>query len=244
MNEREPKTRGWGANRHRKYARAQWVSDTDMLARMIDETRGLAEDGTVVELGCGLGTVIAAFADIAGQCIAVDHDENMLKQASRQDKVHYVHDRIQDFKCEPADVVVARNVIHYVGSEALFEKAAELLRPRGLFLVCQAVPPSTAARGWHDRMHDMMSVDRAPSTDDLVSGFTVNDFEQIAATFHIHRMHVARWLDARVDDRELRDRLMQHHDALDGFPEYQSVGAGEDRVISVRFAIVTGTTPA
>ncbi|MGH3119336.1 MAG: class I SAM-dependent methyltransferase, partial [Gaiellales bacterium] len=184
----------WGTNRHRKYSRAGWVSEGDMLSAIVNAAGNRAAGGVVIELGCGLGHVAAAFADIAARVVAVDHDENMLSQAHARDHVEYVHSKVELFDHSPVDVVVARNVIHYIGGPLLFEKARNLLRPAGIFLVCQAVPPSTAARPWHDQLHDMMGVARAPNTDDIVAGFALEGFSSIKVTYYFHRMNVTDWV--------------------------------------------------
>lgn len=67
-----------------------------MLQAIVQETRGLAEVGTVVDLSCGLGQLAAAFAGIAVKCIGVDHDINTLKQALEQDKIQYIHSETEE----------------------------------------------------------------------------------------------------------------------------------------------------
>lgn len=230
----------WGRSRHRKYARAGWVSDSDMLSTIVAATGDHARGGVVIELGCGLGHVAAAFVPVAAHVVGVDHDENMLGQAKSHDVVEYVHSKVESFRHSPVDVVVARNVIHYIGGPVLFEKAGELLRTGGLFVVCQAVPPSTAARPWHDAMHDMMGVARAPSTDDLVAGFTLEGFERVAVSYYFHRMNVPAWVDARVEDPELRERVLRHHDLVLEYPEFEPVLEDGCLWVTVRFAIATG----
>jgi SAM-dependent methyltransferase len=231
---------GWDRTRHRTYSNAAWVSDPELLAAILRETRGIAHDGTVVELGCGLGNLAAAFVPIASRCIGVDQDANMLRAATAQDRVQYVHSSIEGYSGTTADAVLARNVAHYVGVGKLFDKARELLRPGGLFLVCQAVPPSGRARTWHDALHAMMGVAPAPGTDDLVSEFRLKRFADIRATFHPHRMNVNQWLNARLDSTALRKTALEHHAALVDYPEYEHESRDGEVFVTVRFAIVTG----
>ncbi|MBI2361114.1 MAG: class I SAM-dependent methyltransferase, partial [Deltaproteobacteria bacterium] len=112
--------RKWGRNRHQKYGLAKWVSDADLLRAIVEETRGLARDATVVELGCGLGHVAAAFVGVAAKCVGVDYDINMLKRAVNKEKIQYIHSRIEEISDLSADVVLARNVMHYVAAHELF----------------------------------------------------------------------------------------------------------------------------
>ncbi|MBI2360075.1 MAG: class I SAM-dependent methyltransferase, partial [Deltaproteobacteria bacterium] len=219
---------------------AKWVSDADLLRAIVEETRGLAQGATVVELGCGLGHVAAAFVGVAAKCVGVDYDLNMLKRAVNKEKIHYIHSRIEEISDLSADVVLARNVMHYVAAHELFGAARKILRPEGILVVCQAVPPSTRARPWHVRMHDILGVNHAPSCDDIVTFFHLHGFSDIRSRFNFCRMNVQDWLDARVDSPEKRRAVLEHHQQLKKLPEFEPDFSVKGLEVTVRFVIVSG----
>lgn len=232
--------REWESNRHHTYRLAKWVSNAEMLQATVRETRGLAVQGTVVDLGCGLGHVAAAFLGVAARCIGVDSDRNMLNQALYPDKIQYIHSRIEEIEGLTADAVVARNVVHYVAEQELFAAVERILKPGGIFVLCQAIPPSTRARSWHARMHDILGVNHAPSCDDLVTYFRLHGFSDICSRFIFCRMNVGEWLEARVDSPEKRAAVLEHHKQLDKLLEFEPDFSVVGIEVTVRFAIVSG----
>ena len=232
--------REWEGNRHEKYSLAKWVSDTDLLKAIVEASRGLADGGTVIDLGCGLGHVATAFLGTAAKCIGVDYDINMLNQALYRDKIQYIHSRIEDIQGLTAEVVLARNVIHYVPGEELFVAAKRILRPGGIFVLCQAIPPSTRSRPWHTHLHDILGVYHAPSCDDIVTFFRRHGFSDIRSRFSFCRFNVQEWLEARVQSLRIRRTVLKYHECLKELPEFEPDFSVEGIEVTVRFAIVSG----
>ena len=232
--------REWDNNRHHKYPLAKWVSNAEMLQAVVQESRGLGVQGTVVDLGCGLGHVAAAFLSVASRCIGVDFDRNMLNQALSPDKIQYIHSRIEEIRGLTADAVVARNVMPYVPEHGVFGAVKRILKPGGIFVLCQAIPPSTRARSWHASMHDILGVNPAPSCDDIVTYFRLHGFSEICSRFNFCRMNVGEWLEARVDSPEKRAAVLEHHKQLNKLPEFEPDFSVEGIEVTVRFAIVSG----
>jgi len=235
--------RRWGVDRHQNYHLAKWVSDSDILEKVVLAAQGKEKNGVVVDLGCGLGHQLAAFAGTASHCIGIDSDAKMLERAIRNEKIRYVHSDVSAYSETGADVVVARNVLHYIPPETISRVAVGALKPGGILILAQAVPPSTKARPWHNHLHDIFRVHHAPGTDDMVSFLHLANFCNIQAQFSFHRMNVTDWLAARVDSEEIRVQALDHHRRLPDFPEYEAEILEQRVVVTVRFAIVSGIRP-
>lgn len=232
--------RKWAPTRHHNYHRAKWVSDKELIQKVVSASRGRDEGGTVVDFGCGIGNQIAAFADRASQCIGIDADPNMLEQAVRHDKIRYVLSPVQEVDLLDADVAVARNVLHYIPGSVLGPIVWQTLKPGGIAILAQAVPPSTRSRPWHNELHDLLHVNHVPSADDMVSFLRLAHFSDIRADFSFHRMNVNEWLDARSDSPQVKQFVLEHHKKLSDYPEYEATITANQIEVTVRFAIISG----
>lgn len=233
--------RQWDHNRHRNYHKARWVSDASLIDKIIKVADGKERGGTVVDLGCGLGQLLAEFAKSGSLCIGVDSDKNMVEKAIRHENIQYVNMAVEDVKDIAADVVVARNVLHYIPGDVIAQVASNIMKPGGVLILAQAVPPSTKLRSWHNELHDIFSVNYAPSTDDMVSFLRLSDFHNISSQFSFHRMNVNEWLHARTDSPEQRLAVLEHHKKLMDYPEFEAAFSEDQIEVTVRFSIVYGT---
>lgn len=232
---------GWTADRYQRYREAAWVADQGLMELIVRESRGAAKDGILVDLGCGMGHVLEAFSPVARECLGVDLDQNMLDSASQPPNVKYVCGDMRQLTEPICDVVIARNVLHYVAPHDVIEVAVRLLRPGGVAVLCQAVPPSRHVRGWHDELHRILSAPPAPSTDDIVACLRMGGFTDIRASFHFHRMNVEEWLASRVGpDSPAYHTAHEHHTQLEDCREYEPDFGNGATVVTVRFAVVSG----
>ena len=230
----------WGTDRHNNYHRAKWISDEGILQKIVVVAQVKSKNGTVVDFGCGQGNQLEAFARQGFQCIGIDSDPNMLERAIRHQNIKYILSPIQEVKGLTADIIVARNVLHYIPGPILSEVAWKALKPGGIAILAQAVPPSTQSRLWHNNLHDLLNVNHAPSSDDMVSFLRLAHFADIRADFSFHRMNVNEWLDARSDSPLVKQAALEHHGKLVVYPEYEPSITSKQIDVTVRFAIVSG----
>lgn len=240
MKTKLPDSHKWGPTRHNSYHNVKWVSDTDILQKTVLAARGKNVGGIVVDFGCGIGNQLAAFAEKAFQCIGVDSDPNMLERAVRRENIRYVLSPVQEANNFTADVVVARNVLHYIHGSLLGDRAWKTLKSGGVAIFAQAVPPSTQARPWHNELHDLLHVDHVPSSDDIISFLRLAHFSDLRADFSFHRMNVNEWLEARSDSPLIKQAVLEHHRKLSDYPEYETLITGDQIEVTVRFAIISG----
>lgn len=232
--------RKWDHQRHHNYHKLRWVSDLNLMEKIVKVSCGRERGGVVVDLGCGLGQQLAEFAKSASHCIGIDADENMIEKAIRRNNIQYVHMAVEKIKDVAADVVVARNVLHYIPGTVISDVASRILKPSGILILAQAIPPSTRLRSWHNQLHDLFQVNHAPSTDDMVAFLRLANFSNISAEFHFHRMNVNEWLHSRTDSPEQSQAVLEHHRKLSDFPEFEPSFSQDKIEVTVRFSIVHG----
>lgn len=121
-----------------KYA-AQPVADPDAFERKIAHTRALIPpDGTVLEVGCGTGSLALRLAPSAGRIVGVDCSPEMVRiargKAGSADHVQFVEGTVDDAPAAPGsvDLFCAFSILHLVPDRAHFlERAFAVLKPGG-----------------------------------------------------------------------------------------------------------------
>ena len=94
---------------------------------------------TILDLGCGTGTLTAQLADLCSKVVGVDSSQNMIVKAKKQ------FENIEFSVCDALalpfekefDVVFSNAVFHWINDhDALLKNIHKALKPRGL-LVCE-----------------------------------------------------------------------------------------------------------
>ena len=94
---------------------------------------------TILDLGCGTGTLTAQLADLCSKVVGVDSSQNMIDKAKKQ------FENIEFSVCDALalpfekefDVVFSNAVFHWINDhDALLKNIHKALKPRGL-LVCE-----------------------------------------------------------------------------------------------------------
>lgn len=109
-----------------------------IVRQMIPSVSGLS----LLDIGCGDGSVSVQYVAEARHLVLVDLSEGMLERAKSMiqpddmSKVEFVQGSLEDFKSEPADVVLLIGVLAYVPDvgDAL-RRVSELTRPDGRVVV-------------------------------------------------------------------------------------------------------------
>lgn len=124
-----------------KYAEAP-IRDLDAYRYTLERTRSYLQDSDrVLELGCGTGSTAIALAPTAGEIIATDLSEEMLKVG--RERAWNAAAANVDFSCcdvlsapdGPFDAVMAFNLLHLVPDlEAALDAIAAKLPAGGLFI--------------------------------------------------------------------------------------------------------------
>jgi trans-aconitate 2-methyltransferase len=128
---------GWDPAVYLRYAGERARPFIDLLSRVHAEA-----PATVVDLGCGEGTMTATLADRwpGARVTGVDSSPEMLAAAASSaipDRVEFTAADVRDWTPDgPVDVVVSNAVLHWVpGHESLLARWAGWLRPGGWLAV-------------------------------------------------------------------------------------------------------------
>jgi ubiquinone/menaquinone biosynthesis C-methylase UbiE len=131
----------------------------DRVAQSYDETRGgeergrlfaneihprLATDGLALEIGIGTGVVANGLADLGRRVVGIDVAALMLAHAIDRigPRVAVADARFLPLRAGIIDNSYSVWVLHLVDGSAVMAEVARVLRPRGRFVVCPAVPPT------------------------------------------------------------------------------------------------------
>jgi len=140
----------------------QYKNTLESLIPFISRHRQ-ADQAWVLEIGCGEGGNLKAFADSGSICYGIDLSENKITTAHRilgeeirQGKAHLILEDIHRLSDEQElrrkfDIVVMKDVIEHVpGKEKLLNKIREFLRENGIVFL--AFPPWYNPYGGHQQM--------------------------------------------------------------------------------------------
>ncbi|RDL51478.1 Ubiquinone biosynthesis O-methyltransferase [Ensifer sp. M14] len=111
-----------------------------LLVRQRLQALELGPFNRVLDLGCGTGLTGGALRDMAEDITGIDLSENMVEIAHEKDLYETLYvaeavDFLDDNDDEPFDLIVATDVLPYMGAlEALFFGAVDNLLPGGLFV--------------------------------------------------------------------------------------------------------------
>lgn len=136
-----------------------YVAAQDRMALLPNYYRWIARrfadhvSGTVLELGCGAGMVVAHYVERARRVIGVDVDPELVRRLEAQHPDGKVQGRVADLRGDwkeladvRADVVVALDVLeHFSDDGAFVDKARALLAPGGKLVL--KVPAQSALFG-------------------------------------------------------------------------------------------------
>ena len=177
------------------FAEAPALHDAASLAMLVDAARPQATD-TSLDVACGPGTVVAAFARHVRHATGLDATDAMLDQARKfaaardLGNVAWRRGDVRALPCEDRafDVVSCRFAFHHFEQPAAaFAEMARVCRPGGRIVLCDAVvsddPRKAAAFNDMERYRDPSTVEfRTVSY--LAALFGAAGLPQPAATFY------------------------------------------------------------
>jgi predicted TPR repeat methyltransferase len=159
-----------------------------LLVRQRIQALGLAPFKRVLDLGCGTGLTGGALRDMAEDLTGVDLSENMVEVAHEKDLYETLYvaeavDFLDDNDDEPFDLIVATDVLPYIGAlEPLFFGAVDNLVPGGLFIFSSETLPAEdfAGDGYRVGPHQRFAHSEAYLRDRLTAtGFEIIEISDI-----------------------------------------------------------------
>ena len=123
----------WDAGTYDRSSEPQQAWASEVLARL----RGIAQDATVLDVGCGTGRVTEALLELVprGRVLAMDASADMVALARRRlgDRAQvWCQDALDLDTDEPVDAILSTATLHWVTDhDRLWARLARALRPGG-----------------------------------------------------------------------------------------------------------------
>jgi len=151
------------------FAHAAELHDVAQLALIVEAARPQPDD-VALDIACGPGTVVAAFAPLVQRAVGLDATEAMLDQAralARRQNLANVEWRTGDayrlpFAAGAFDIVTCRFAFHHFEApQRAFAEMTRVCRRGGRVALCDAVAPADPAKA---AAFNAMERHRDPST--------------------------------------------------------------------------------
>jgi ubiquinone/menaquinone biosynthesis C-methylase UbiE/choline kinase len=238
-------------SRAKRYDRLAWVNDDRLLSAIVD----LAEDrrpARVLDLGTGTGKVLLAIRSAlgTGEYWGVDSSEAMLARVPERAGLTLRCDdaeRLEETPSRHFDMVTARMMFHHLQNpQSAVAAAARVLKPAGLFVICEGVPPSLRTAKWYTEMFRYKEDRRTLTEVDLIELMVRGGFEDVTTRTVVMRdASLNNWLDnSGVPEENIRKIKELHFEAPDYVrQDYDMRFAGGDCLMTWRFAVVHGRAP-
>jgi SAM-dependent methyltransferase len=129
------------------------------LADLVRQYAGSTTPGLVVDLGSGTGLSTRYWADKAARVIGIEPTPDMRRQAEKVTTAPNVSYRAgfsheTGLETGSADLVICMQALHWMEPAGTFAEAGRLLRPGGIFVVCDYEWPPTTASWEADQAFD------------------------------------------------------------------------------------------
>src|SRR5271166_6325360 len=127
----------WDAGTYDRSSEPQQAWASEVLARL----EGIAQDATVLDVGCGTGRVTEALLELVprGRVLAMDASADMVALARRRldDRAEvWCQDALDLDLDEPVDAILSTATLHWVTDhDRLWPRLAQALRPGGMLEV-------------------------------------------------------------------------------------------------------------
>jgi len=154
----------WDAQTYDRTSEPQQAWASEVLQRL----RGIAEDATVLDVGCGTGRVTEALLGIVprGRVLALDGSSDMVALARRRlgGRAEVWCQDVLDLDLdEPVDAIVSTATLHWVTDhDRLWSRLAGALRPGGVLEI------QCGGEGNIDRVRDVIDAVARDSAPELV----------------------------------------------------------------------------
>jgi len=157
-----------------KYNQLDWVNRDILIKGMLDVIDGY-HPGRALDVGTGTGKILKA---IKGkypkcECWGIDCSEEMLNRI--ENKENYIIKNVNavnlsGIDSDYYDLVTARMVFHHIEEpEKAMSEISRVLKPGGLFIVCEGNPPSIRSIDWYTQMFSYKEERRTITEIDLIN---------------------------------------------------------------------------
>lgn len=177
---------------------AAWITDHKLVGNIVDSvTQAVPSGSKGIELCCGTGVVSRALLNAGMDMTGVDISPAMLKESGKHVKVTRGNVENLPFDDKTADFIVIRQALFLTDSDQVLEQVKRVLKPGGLFVVCNTVPFSSYDTEYLEAVHRVKQKDlhifytRESLKLELIKhGFVVQNEKSLAV-----QECIDRWMD-------------------------------------------------
>ncbi len=230
------------------YEQLEWVRRRDYLGAFVAAGDFQATD-RVLDVGTGMGIVAHAIAPLVYEVVGVDTSPDMLVGARNSRAPNEVFEEGEanslHFPDNWFDKVVARMVFHHLtkGSQQAMQECYRVLRPGGLMVFSEGVPPDRSLGDWYTRMVALKEERLTFFEEDLVALMRGGGFDVERVLTHVSpQVSIGNWLRNSGLPQEQQDRIMQMHLDLDeaGKRHYNMRVVDDDMLCDFKYVILVG----
>lgn len=242
----------WG-ERAERYDNLHWVKNRLFLDRILVNGKFLGSD-KVLDVGTGTGVVAAIVAPFVRWVAAIDTSSDMMGKARGNGCPGNVSFLVGDarkmfFADAVFDKIVARYCLHHIieGVEKAASECYRVLKPGGLMIFAEGVPPSARAKDYFTRIFELKEKRIVFLPEDMELLLTGAGFQKLTTdVFWLKRMSVRNWLESSDLDKDRKELIYQLHCTAPEFvkQDYQMTEKDGDCLIDMRVAIVVGKKAA
>lgn len=236
--------------RAEKYDSLEWVNRqgyTESFVRLgrFDKSHG------VLDVGTGTGIIAYTIAPLVRHVTGIDRSDEMLAHAREKNTVKNITFEtgdVRELKYADAtfDRVTARMVYHHVleGAEDGILECHRVLKPDGMFVLSEGVPPNADLRDWYSTMFAYKEERRTFLEADLVALARSASFREVRHDVYMsRRMSIKNWLNNGAVSEANKAIIVKMHRDLDaaGKRAYNMDITDDDIFIDMKFVIVSAT---
>lgn len=231
-----------------KYNQLDWVNRDILTRGMLDVIDGF-QPGRALDVGTGTGKILQAINAKYPECECwgIDNSEEML--SGIVDKGKYIiknlnADNLSGINTDYYDLVTARMVFHHIeNSEKAMSEVRRILKPGGVFIVCEGNPPSIRAIDWYTQMFSYKEERKTLTEIDLINMLINAGFDDITTkTIIMKNCSLDDWLvNSGLPSENIESIKKLHYEAPEYIKEdYNMKFSNDDCFMDWKFSVVYG----
>lgn len=199
------------------YEQLEWATRDEYL-RIFVAAGGFHPRDRVLDVGTGPGIVAHAMAPLVAEVVGVDVSPEMLERAiaGKAANESFVEGdaRSLNFPDGFFDKITARMAFHHLveGAEQAMRECHRVLRPGGVMVFSEAVPPDPSLVDWFARMFALKEERLVFFADDLVALMEGGGFTVSRVIAHVTpQVSIQNWLSNSGLPQGIQDRIVKMH---------------------------------
>ena len=203
--------------RSKKYDNLKWTKDKVLLKQLLTFC-SLKKSDSVLDAGCGTGTVAKQIVDLVSHVYASDKSQDMLSKIGNHNNIHVLCKDIErDVIFEDFfDKIIARMVFHHIDNlPNAFDNCYKMLSPGGWLIVQEGgvIPEENKeVFDWYEKMIALKEDRQNFTAEDLRCHFMNSGFSHVREKTVVDTtFSVNNWLDNSGQDEKILKQIYDLH---------------------------------